>query len=87
MSYTAASIRILPPAEVEALGPWARAAEWSKRYPYPADFLGRLAEACTLSGTDPELAERRYLRGDLTALCPPELVEVHRDLSRAGRGG
>lgn len=86
MPYTAADIRILRDEEVVDLGPWAQAAQWGKRYPeQTVEFLNRLAEAAALSGTDPELVERRYLLDDRGVFCPPELAEVYHELLRARR--
>lgn len=85
--YDASSIRILSPDEAVELFPFERAGEWAKRYPHVAPkAIERLVSACTQSGWDYGLAERRYLRGDKSVVPPQGFYDVYLEEIGGRRG-
>jgi hypothetical protein len=81
-AYTAANIRVPTEAELVARCDWLHADVLAKQYPQVTHaFLGRLLEACRLSGFDQHLAVRLYLDGDRTIIPTTELIAAHTELS------
>ena len=60
--YTAASIRILEPAEVTTRFTWARVAALADEYRRPAAWIARGLEACRRAGVSEDYFIARYLR-------------------------
>ena len=62
MTYTAANIVILTPAETADRFGWVKAAELAERYRKPEQWVQRGLEACRRAGVDPDYFEHRYLQ-------------------------
>ena len=79
--YTAKDIKVLGEAALEERFLWKHAEALAREYPYVAPaFIGRLVEACTLSGWPVEQAVQRYLREDRSVLVPAEFTAVFSEL-------
>ena len=67
MTYDETSIRVLSADEAAERFMFANVEKLAKQYPHVSTvFLGRLVEACQLSGWDLGNATRRYCAGDKT---------------------
>lgn len=62
MTYTAANIRILDPAEIRARFFWAQAGELATQYRRPESWIRRGLLACEAAGVAHDYFIDRYLR-------------------------
>jgi hypothetical protein len=78
--YTAESIRILEPAEVEERFGWAQAAALAERYRRPEPWIRRGLEACRRAGVEADYFVERYLRKRRDIPRNPAVEECMREL-------
>ena len=84
--YTAASIRILEPAEVTTRFTWARVAALADEYRRPAAWIARGLEACRRAGVDESYFIARYLRRESLPL-DRRVDDAMRELAAEARQG
>ena len=77
--YTAASIRILEPAEVTTRFTWSRVAALADEYRRPDAWIARGLEACRRAGVDESYFIARYLRRE--AIAKDEGVDARRAIA------
>ncbi len=76
-SYTAASIRILRDDEAGERFLFVQIEQLARKYPaVPREFIARLIEAVTVTGTPLEPIEKRYLVGDRSIPKVPEVEQA-----------
>ena len=86
--YTAASIRILEPAEVTTRFTWARVAALADEYRRPAAWIARGLEACRRAGVSEDYFIARYLRRESLPLdrrVDDAMRELAAEARRAGK--
>lgn len=75
--YNASSIRILSEEEVGCRFIYEQVDRLATKYPTATrEFLKRLLESATVTGTPLEVVERRYLMGDKSVPKPLELEQA-----------
>ena len=85
MTYTAASIRILDTAEINARFGWTRVAALAERYHRPTAWIARGLEACRRAGVNEDYFVARYLRREPIP-CHAGVDAAMRELLTEARG-